>query len=198
MSSLSYNLKPSGLYRPRGYPGFIHGQLHIKGKPCLYTIDNLEDTPWLLETSTLATGPLITQCSSSGPHSPAHEKQVGYSRTPQTRTPSLGDPDIPKYPLEDQERPKDQRDPEDPNDSEDDNYLPPIEEEDSPEDEDLIVPETIEDHERSRQQLLATGRSLKAKARQLKAEQDTLNDRWTRVLSAVEGYGTGLLDQPKS
>jgi hypothetical protein len=119
---------------------------------------------------------------------------TGENDTPE----DLGDPDIPEYPLEDQERPEDQRDPEDPNDSEDDNYLPPVEEEDSPEDEDLIVPETIEDQEQFRQQLLATSRSLKAKARQLKAEQDTLNDRWTRVLSAEEEHGAGLWDQPKS
>ena len=45
--------------------------------------------------------------------------------TEQNDTPEdLGDPDIPEYPWDDQERPKDQRNPEDPNDSEDDNYLP--------------------------------------------------------------------------
>src|SRR4051812_37338840 len=50
----------------------------------------------------------------------------------------------------------------------------------------------------SRQQLLATAHSLKEKEWQINAEQEHLNDRWTKVLSAKEGYSTGPSHQRKS
>ena len=52
--------------------------------------------------------------------------------------------------------------------------------------EDFIVPEEPLDQERFKRQLIATVRSLKKKQQQLKEEQDTLNERWTKVLDAEE------------
>ena len=144
-------------------------------------------------------GEAPSRCRKPRKRSKTKKGREAIAGTGENDTPKdLGDPDLPEYPLEDQERPEDQRDPEDPNDTEDDNYLPLVEEEDSPEAKDFIILENLEDQERFRQQLIAIARSLKAKERQLKAKQDTLNDRWTRVLSAEEEYGTGLLNQPKS
>ena len=82
---------------------------------------------------------------------------------------------------------EDQGDPEDLDDSEDSNYLPPSKEEDSLGPEDFIIPEDPLEQEKFKRQLIATARSLKRKQQQLKAEQDTLNDRWTMVLAAEEG-----------
>jgi len=111
----------------------------------------------------------------------------------------LGDPEIPAHPLEGQERPEDRRNPDDLDDPEDDDYLRSVEGENNAEADDFVIPDNPADQELFRQQLISTARSLKEKKkRQLKAEQDNLNDRWTRVLSTEEGYGTGLLDQPKS
>ena len=73
-------------------------------------------------------------------------------------------------------------------DAEDNNYMPESEEEVSLGDEDFIVPKEPLDQERFKRQLIATARSLKKKQQQLKAEQDTLNERWTKVL-ATEEYG---------
>ena len=42
------------------------------------------------------------------------------------------------------------------------------------------------DQERFKRQLIAIDRSLKRKQQQLKEEQDTLNERWTKVLAAEE------------
>ena len=55
-------------------------------------------------------------------------------------------------------------------------------------DKDFIVPKEPLEQERFKRQLIATTRSLKNKQQQLQAEQDTLNDRWTKVLAAEE-YG---------
>ena len=71
-------------------------------------------------------------------------------------------------------------------DSEDSNYLPLSEDEVSHGDEDFILPEEPLEQERSKQQLIATARSLKKKQRQLQADQDLLNDSWTHVLAAEE------------
>jgi hypothetical protein len=73
-------------------------------------------------------------------------------------------------------------------DSEDSKYLPASEEEVSLSNEDFIVPEEPLEQERFRRQLIATVRSLKKKQQRLQAEEDTLNDRWTKVLVAEE-YG---------
>ena len=55
-------------------------------------------------------------------------------------------------------------------------------------DEDFIVPEEPLEQERFKRRLIATARSLKKKQQQLQADQDLLNDRWTKVLAAEE-YG---------
>ena len=48
------------------------------------------------------------------------------------------------------------------------------------------MPEEPQEQERFKRQLKATARSLKKKQRQLQANQDLLNDRWTDVLAAEE------------
>jgi hypothetical protein len=87
---------------------------------------------------------------------------------------------------------------EDLEDSEDSNYLPPSEEEDSLGPEDFIIPEDPLEQEKFKRQLIATARSLKRKQQQLKAEQDTLNDRWTMVLAVEEGLDDQRQGQYKS
>ena len=73
-------------------------------------------------------------------------------------------------------------------DSEDSNYLPLSEEEESLGNEEFIVPEEPIEQERFKRRLIATARSLRKKQLQLQADQDLLNDRWTKVLAAEE-YG---------
>lgn len=68
------------------------------------------------------------------------------------------------------------------------NYLPRSDEEDNLGDEDFIVLEDRLDQDRSKKQLIATAPGLKMKEKQIKAEQETINDRWTQVLAAEEGY----------
>ena len=71
-------------------------------------------------------------------------------------------------------------------DSEESNYLPTSEEDVSLGNEDFIIPEEPLEQERFKRQLIATAWSLKKKLQQLQAEQDTLNDRWTKDLAAKE------------
>ena len=73
-------------------------------------------------------------------------------------------------------------------DSEDSNYLPLPEDEERLGNEDFIMPEEPLEQERFKRRLIATARSLKKKQLQLQADQDLLNDRWTKVLAAEE-YG---------
>ena len=73
-------------------------------------------------------------------------------------------------------------------DVEDNNYMPESEEEVSLGDEDFMALEEPLEQERFKRQLIAAARSLKKKQQQLQAEQDTLHDRWTKVLAAEE-YG---------
>ena len=101
----------------------------------------------------------------------------------------LGDPAAPEQQHDGSEEQEGQYNPEDLDDSEDSNYLPLSEEDVSLGDEEFIVPEDPLDQERFKRQLVATPRSLKMKQQQLKAEHDTLNDRWTKFLAAEEGYG---------
>ena len=70
--------------------------------------------------------------------------------------------------------------------SEDDNYLPLSKDEVSLGDEDFIVPKDPLEQERFKRSLIATARSLKKKQQRLHADQDLLNDRWTKVLVAKE------------
>ena len=74
-------------------------------------------------------------------------------------------------------------------DAEDSNYQPVSEEETSRDDDAFIVPEKHSEQERLHQRLIATARSLKKQKQQLKAAQDTLNNKWNVVLDTEEKYG---------
>ena len=64
--------------------------------------------------------------------------------------------------------------------------MPVFEEDVSLGDEDFIVPEEPLEQECFKRQLIATAQSLKKKQQQqLKAKQDTLKERWTKVLAAT-------------
>ena len=80
-------------------------------------------------------------------------------------------------------------------DAEDSNYMPEPEEEVSLNDEDFIVPEEPLDQEHFKRQLIATAQSLKKK-QQLKAEQDTLNERWTKSISSRSASQGTKKDRP--
>ena len=64
--------------------------------------------------------------------------------------------------------------------------MPPSEDEASLDDDEFIVPEDPVEQERFQRRLMATARSLKKKQQQLRADQDLLVDRWTKVLAAEE------------
>src|SRR3954466_376110 len=69
---------------------------------------------------------------------------------------------------------------------EDDNYMPPSEDEASLDDDEFVVPSDPTKQERFKRRLLATVNNLKKKQQQLRADQDLLADRWTKVLAAEE------------
>src|SRR3954467_2727427 len=69
---------------------------------------------------------------------------------------------------------------------EDDNYMPPSEDEASLDDDEFVIPSDPAEQERFKRRLLATASSLKKKQQQLRADQDLLADRWTKVLAAEE------------
>ena len=73
-----------------------------------------------------------------------------------------------------------------------DNYTPPTEDEVSLGNDEFGVPEDPVEQVRFKRRLMATARSLQRKQEQLKADQDLLVDRWTKIL-ATEKYG---LDRP--
>lgn len=75
---------------------------------------------------------------------------------------------------------------------EEDNYMPPSEDKVSLGDDEFSVPEDPAEQVRFKRWLMATVKSLKKKQQQLKADQDLLTDRWTKVL-AIKEYG---LDRP--
>ena len=70
--------------------------------------------------------------------------------------------------------------------------MPPSEDEVSLDDDEFVVPEDPVEQECFKRRLMAMARSLQRKQQQLKADQDFLVDRWTKVL-ATEKYG---LDRP--
>ena len=116
------------------------------------------------------------------------EKESNTSTRDNDTPDNAEDPDHPKQ----DEREEGQVNPDelaDHEDSEDSNYLPVSEEDVSLGDEDFIVPEEPLEQEHFKRWLIATARSLKKKQQQIQAEQDMLNDRWTKVLAAEEGYG---------
>ena len=59
----------------------------------------------------------------------------------------------------------------------------------SPDEDAHIIPETHLEQENFRRRLIATARSLKKQKQRLKAEQNTLNNRWNKVLDNEEKYG---------
>ena len=69
-----------------------------------------------------------------------------------------------------------------------DNYTPPSEDEVSLGNDEFGVPEDPVEQVRFKRRLMATARSLQRKQEQLKADQDLLVDRWTKIL-ATEKYG---------
>ena len=73
-----------------------------------------------------------------------------------------------------------------------DNYTPPSEDEVSLGNDEFDVPEDPVEQVRFKRRLMATARSLQRKQEQLKADQDLLVDRWTKIL-ATEKYG---IDRP--
>ena len=73
-----------------------------------------------------------------------------------------------------------------------DNYTPPSADEVSLGNDEFGVPEGPVEQVRFKRRLMATARSLQRKQEQLKADQDLLVDRWTKIL-ATEKYG---LDRP--
>ena len=62
-------------------------------------------------------------------------------------------------------------------------------EENSTDDDALILPEKHLEQENLHRRLIATARSLKKQKQRLKAAQDTLNRRWNKVLDTKEKYG---------
>ena len=68
------------------------------------------------------------------------------------------------------------------------NYTPPSEDEVSLSNDEFGVPEHPVEQVRFKLRLIATARSLQRKQEQLKAGQDFLADRWTKIL-AIEKYG---------
>ena len=74
-------------------------------------------------------------------------------------------------------------------DAEDSTYKPVSGEENSPDDDALIIPEKHLEQENLHRRLIATARSLKKQKQRLKAAHDTLNRRWNKVLDTNEKYG---------
>ena len=68
-----------------------------------------------------------------------------------------------------------------------DNYTPPSDDEASLGYDEFGVPEDPVEQVHFKQRLMATARSLQRKQEQLKADQDVLVDRWTKIL-ATEKY----------
>ena len=63
-------------------------------------------------------------------------------------------------------------------------------EENSPDDDALIITEKHLEQENLHRRLIATTRSLKKQKQRLKATHDTLNRRWNNVLDTEEKYGS--------
>ena len=68
-----------------------------------------------------------------------------------------------------------------------DNYTPSCDDEVSLGNDEFGVPEDPVEQVRFKRRLMATARSLQRKQEQLKADQDVLVDRWTKIL-ATEKY----------
>ena len=64
--------------------------------------------------------------------------------------------------------------------------MPPSGDEASLDNDEFVVPEDPVEQERFKRRLMAMANSLKKKQQQLRADQDLLADRWTKVLAAEE------------
>ena len=64
--------------------------------------------------------------------------------------------------------------------------MPPSGDEASLDDDEFVVPEDPVTQERFKRRLMAMANNLKKKQQQLRANQDLLADRWTKVLAAEE------------
>ena len=74
-------------------------------------------------------------------------------------------------------------------DAEDKPHQTPSREEKSPDEDAHIILETHLEQENLCRRLIATARSLKKQKQRLKAAQNTLNNRWNKVLDNEEKYG---------
>ena len=68
-------------------------------------------------------------------------------------------------------------------------HQPPSGEENSPDEDAHIIPETHLVQENLRRRLIATARNLKKQKQRLKATQNTLNSKWNKVIDNEEKYG---------
>ena len=74
-------------------------------------------------------------------------------------------------------------------------HQPVSEEENSPDDDALIILEKLLEQENLHRRLIATVRSLKKQKQRLKAAQDTLNRKWNKVLDTMEKYDDDIATQ---
>jgi hypothetical protein len=75
---------------------------------------------------------------------------------------------------------------EDLDDPDDSNYMPESKEDTSLGPNELDVPEDFLDLESFRRQLISSAQSIKRGCEKLKADQDTLNDKWVEVLTTKQ------------
>ncbi len=73
-------------------------------------------------------------------------------------------------------------------DTKDKPHETPSGEDNSPDEDAHIIPETHLEQENLRRRLIATARSLKKQKQRLKAAQNTLNNKWNKVLDMEEKY----------
>ena len=74
--------------------------------------------------------------------------------------------------------------------------MPLFENEVSLGDDEFVVLEEPLEQKHLHQRLIATARGLKKQKQQLKAAQDTLNNKWNEVLDTEEKYGCNLQKLP--
>ena len=73
-------------------------------------------------------------------------------------------------------------------DARDKPHQPPSREENSPDKDAPIIPETHLEQENLRRRLTATSRSLKKQKQRLKVAQDTLNSKWNKLTKYGRSY----------
>ena len=83
-------------------------------------------------------------------------------------------------------------------DPDDSNYMLESEEDISLGPDEFDVPEDFLDLETFRRRLVSSARSIKRGSKKLKADQDTLNDKWVEVLAAEQDLEQRIADETKS